>query len=532
MAPQHQQAGMHDKALVETDIHKPVENGREQCEHISQGSSISRLFEDFPNEILLKIFSHMDWKGVLACRQTSKRLSEISTARPLWAALFERLCDELIVPPLLERPIHAYSAQELEGAFFKRISSEMAFASGRVPKMRSESLKSEQYSDCYHLLEGGRWLLVTSPRLKPGCVYAYDLENPLLPKPECIIDFKDRNHTQKWWIKTNLDKSSSTLAFNLLLAPSCSVRNFQRDFPDGDDDDYPNPNAPHAYNHIYRLTLSGYGSDAKLKAQNLRSLYGGFGFYTTDIQLQGKYLSRVLENVITTNKRVEVCNWFLSNSSLYAKSYIFPDTNCIYGCSPLPNGKLLFVTSTSAALYDITNLHSMQPGKFDFKNSTLQPYWRHVNPDFYEGAIISKPYFDSRMNNFRVAIAVKGYIYGLITGNNNDDPWYQPLCKSNLAGSHRAFLGSNKVYDHVNVSLLRIASFTWPQDAGWDLFLKPTIQSYSCEVEYRHNAPPMFDEHSNRVFAPFRGPSTIVDFMERTEEQTMIKEILYLPVNE
>ncbi|KAF9482727.1 hypothetical protein BDN70DRAFT_403295 [Pholiota conissans] len=509
---------------------KSLKNMHEQCElhqvheGTFQGYQILRhisLFEDLPNEILLKIFSHMDWKGVLACRQTSKRLSEISTARPLWAALFERLCDELIVPPLLERPIHAYSAQELEGAFFKRISSEMAFASGRIPRMRSEPLNSERYSDCYHLLEGGRWLLVTSPRLKPGRVYAYDLEKPLLPKPKRIIDFKDRNPGQKWWIRTNLDKSSPTLAFNLLLAPLFTA------------DNDPNLNAPHAYNHIYRLTLSGYGIDAKLEAQKLRTLYGGLEFYTTDIQLQGHYLSRVLANYITRHSHIEVCNWVLSNSTLYMKSYIFPDIYGICGCSPLPNGKLLVVTSTSAALYDISNLHSMQlvDGKFDYKNSILQPYWRHVNPDFYKDAIISKPYFDSRMNNFRVAIAVKDYIYGLITGNNNDDPWYQPLCKSNLAGSRRSFLGSNKVYDQADVSLLRIASFTWPQDAGRDLLLKQTIQSYSCEVEYRHNAPPVFDEHSNRVFAPFLDTSTIVDFEETTKQQSMDKEMFYLPIN-
>ena len=44
-------------------------------------------FEDLPDEILLKILSLLDIKGVLQCGQSSKRLREISNDKLLWLKL-------------------------------------------------------------------------------------------------------------------------------------------------------------------------------------------------------------------------------------------------------------------------------------------------------------------------------------------------------------------------------------------------------------------------------------------------------------
>ena len=44
-------------------------------------------FEGLPNEILLKIFSLLDIKGVLQCGQVSKRLRAISNDQCLWLKL-------------------------------------------------------------------------------------------------------------------------------------------------------------------------------------------------------------------------------------------------------------------------------------------------------------------------------------------------------------------------------------------------------------------------------------------------------------
>ena len=43
--------------------------------------------EDLPNEILLKIISLLDFKEVLRCGQSSKRLREISNDNSFWLKL-------------------------------------------------------------------------------------------------------------------------------------------------------------------------------------------------------------------------------------------------------------------------------------------------------------------------------------------------------------------------------------------------------------------------------------------------------------
>ena len=44
-------------------------------------------FEGLPDEIILKIFSLLDIKGVLQCGQVSKRLRDISNDQCLWSKL-------------------------------------------------------------------------------------------------------------------------------------------------------------------------------------------------------------------------------------------------------------------------------------------------------------------------------------------------------------------------------------------------------------------------------------------------------------
>ena len=52
---------------------------------------ISSLYsiEDFPNEILLKIFTYLEFKDLGYCSQISRRFREISQSRPLWETVIE-----------------------------------------------------------------------------------------------------------------------------------------------------------------------------------------------------------------------------------------------------------------------------------------------------------------------------------------------------------------------------------------------------------------------------------------------------------
>ncbi|KAF9475408.1 hypothetical protein BDN70DRAFT_935883 [Pholiota conissans] len=455
---------------------------------------------DLPAEILLEIFRHVGWKDILNIRQVSKCLLHFSTARPLWMDIFQRLSTELLASPILERPFYTYSAKELECIVFRRISSEDAFTVDRPRKTIAahRPIASADGNEVFQLLQGGRWLLVTSPNppMISGCVYAYNLEKLFPQEPQRIIDTGDR--------------SSQPM-------PGWTIQDFRHSNDDpahdeAENDVYPNPrmNDASANIHIYRLTLNGFGSDAILEAHKLKTIYAGLGFFNDNLVLRGHYLARFMYNASETVRRIEVCNWVVSSETSQAKSYI-PQRPAHQSLSITPDGKLLVVTRKDIALYNIKNLHTMPPGKIA-ANAILRPYWHPEDLSILDWtSLVSKAYSDSRTGTTRISVAVKGKIYGLIIPNDTSDPWFGPLCASDLTKALRPYLGINKT---INQGMCERKTTTFVRPGGNDKqnegLLVPRVER-SLVIPASAFGPPLFDEHSNRIFFAGYGTWCIID---------------------
>lgn len=87
-----------------------------------------------------------------------------------------------MAPPVLESPVDTYTAEELERSVLRYISSDIRWTTSR-PRVRNVPITLDDLTDFTVLVEGGRWLLLTSARLVSGCVYAYDLDNSGDPEP-------------------------------------------------------------------------------------------------------------------------------------------------------------------------------------------------------------------------------------------------------------------------------------------------------------------------------------------------------------
>ncbi|KAF9475424.1 hypothetical protein BDN70DRAFT_883743 [Pholiota conissans] len=465
------------------------------------------VFGDLPTEILIDIFTHMDWKDILNCRKVSKRLSQISTAQSLWMFTFQRLSTELLAPPILERPLHAYTAKELEQIIFRRISSELAFAVNQAPRTQPFDCPKVSFmrDDNFRLLQGGRWLLVTSPHpdMLPGCVYVFDLDKPFPQDLHYIIDTGDRTPKTRWLIAADIDKDAPSLTFNVCLVPGSTIRSFSRDpaGPEFDSDIHPNTYMHDASVniHVYRLTLNGCGSDAILEAHKLRTIYAGLQLFTGDnLILCGHYLVRYIYDARYTKRRIEVCNWFLSNSS-YSKSYINSTGLKRPSFTLIRDGRLLIINENRISLYEL----SMHPGKI-VANAMLQPYWyREGARNFDRSSRISKAYPDLRTNTTRVAVALSDRIYGMLIPNDTSDPWFGQLCASDLVASPTIYLGINKTFDQRQRER-KTTTFIWPcdKDEQDGSLLIPTAERllvYPDKLPCSFG-PPLLDEHSNRVF--------------------------------
>ncbi|KAF8178424.1 hypothetical protein BJ912DRAFT_1045399 [Pholiota molesta] len=454
--------------------------------------------EDLPAEILVEIFKHMGWRDILAGRQTCKRLHEISTARPLWAFLFNRLSVELMAPPILESPIDTYTGAELERTVLRSISSDIRWTSSQ-PRVRSIPITLDDLKEFTVLVEGGRWLLLTSSRLVAGCVYAYDLDKSPIPEPLCIIDIGEADPEQLWLMAADVDHNEAQLTFNLCLIPYSTARESSLQYPTGGI-------------HFYRVSLQGHGSDATLMARKLKTLQNGFRAYTSASTLRGHYLARSFDFDDENDPCIEICNWFLSDSSVHWKSYIvgrIPKDLCL-----LPNNKLIVVLHEGIVLYNIANLHSVPAGEIvNVSTRTIQSYWKHRDTTQARHIHISKPYLHP--HGTRLAIAMGGAIYGLtIADRSGEEPKYQLLSSVNACHTLWASIGIDKVYIHWSGGNVETASFIWPDD---EYHTKAVPSLLVSTVRYQErNSPndwshiPFFDERSCRVFSALRDGSCVV----------------------
>ncbi|KAF8178434.1 hypothetical protein BJ912DRAFT_984102 [Pholiota molesta] len=495
--------------------------------------------ENIPTEILVEIFAYMGWRDVLMCRLTCKRLHEVSTARPLWVSFFHRLSAELMPPPILERPVGTYTGEELEHIVLRRISSEVRWTSERPPTVRNVPITIDhQARDCTLLLEGGRWLLLTSPQRGSGRVYAYDLNSPFSQEPQCIIDLgKTSGGARKTWrMAADVDSSESQLTFNFCLVPHTTFEPFS--FSEKNDD----PSMPLADIHIYRLTLNGHGSDAVLVADKIKTLRNYFRTYSDPITLRGRYLARALCIPGTTStwspSYIEVCDWVLSDDSKHLK--LLFDVEYVNTVSPLscllltfmikyitqehiallPDRKLVAVSDYGVYLYDIANLQSAPPGELPAV-STIKPYWKHSHSTLYARTHLSKPYL--HQDATRVALAADGAIYGLVIPRHSvANPWYGRLFDKIGMDTLSASLGIDKACVVGYSGELEIASYLWPGDEcktnDVPSLLVPTVcyKTWDSPYEwstYEWSHYPLFDERSNRLFVVLKGDScAVIDY--------------------
>ncbi|KAF8180406.1 hypothetical protein BJ912DRAFT_1044914 [Pholiota molesta] len=89
-------------------------------------SNDESILQNLPAELLVEVFQHLGWEDVFVMRRTCKLFFDISNSWPLWVCLFYRLSSEVRVAPILERPISAYTAKELEYVVMHRISQRYA----------------------------------------------------------------------------------------------------------------------------------------------------------------------------------------------------------------------------------------------------------------------------------------------------------------------------------------------------------------------------------------------------------------------
>ncbi|KAF8166241.1 hypothetical protein BJ912DRAFT_1002793, partial [Pholiota molesta] len=458
-----------------------------------------RKLEDLPTEILVDILQYVGWRDILVCRQTCKRLSEISTARPLWVFLFNRLSVELMAPPILESPIDAYTGAELERAVLRCISSDIRWTSSH-PRVRSIPITIDDLKEFTVLVEGGRWLLLTSSRMVAGRVYAYDLDKPF-PEPVCIIDIGEADPEQHWFMAADVDHNEAQLTFNLCLVPYSTARKSSLQYPPGSI-------------HVYRISLQGHGADATLMARKLKSLQNGFRAYTLTFTLRGHYLARSVGFYDRVYQCVEVCNWFLSDSSTHWKSYIELDGHIPKDISLLPDDKLIVVLHNAIFLYNIANLHSIPAGELvNDATRTIDSYWKHSDATPVHCIHISKPYLYRR--GTRLAIAMGGAIYGLtIAARSDKEPEYQLLSNVNACDTLWASVGIDKVYIHDDSGCIETASYIWPDDEYRTNATSPLLVSTVRHQEW--NSPndwssvPFFDERSYRVLSTVGDGSCVV----------------------
>jgi hypothetical protein len=119
----------------------------------------------------------------------------------------------------LERPIELYTSEELEFLLLRLEAAEFGQRTkDKCPsRVREVAIMETGISECTHLVEGGRWLLVAS--LSTGSVTYFDLdaspitESVLIPDQHPSLDIMMWTH-----MAVDVDRDSAFLAFNLALS--------------------------------------------------------------------------------------------------------------------------------------------------------------------------------------------------------------------------------------------------------------------------------------------------------------------------
>ncbi|KAF9475427.1 hypothetical protein BDN70DRAFT_956551 [Pholiota conissans] len=242
------------------------------------------------------------------CETRLKSKQRISNAREVWVSLLERLSRETFVPPVLNHPIGAYTAQDLERLVMRRISSEIRSREGKIPRRRACFEDNYPFEHSHVFLAGGRWFLGMAHEKENECgrVYAYNLDGE--DRGQCIIDLGILHLIYGGWL-ISCDTNMNELSYTISLTPTPTSPQNPAKFFNGI---WPREGA-----HIYSLTVKGRGAGATLEAKEMKYLRFPKGHTTSscNIVLAGNYIVRQL-GICFTNPRVfEVWNWALSNDS-------------------------------------------------------------------------------------------------------------------------------------------------------------------------------------------------------------------------
>ncbi|KDR67813.1 hypothetical protein GALMADRAFT_1062940 [Galerina marginata CBS 339.88] len=125
-----------------------------------------------PLELILSILENLDWSEILVIRQTCKLLNQASRERTVLQSWVARCM--LNIPRAafrLERPISRYTSEELEVIIRRWKAAEQGWVTERrgiktrpnipqPPTHTQRQIHTDRPSKAFHLVQGGRWLLV------------------------------------------------------------------------------------------------------------------------------------------------------------------------------------------------------------------------------------------------------------------------------------------------------------------------------------------------------------------------------------
>ncbi|KAG8952628.1 hypothetical protein FRC04_003990 [Tulasnella sp. 424] len=175
----------------------------------------SLSMDDIPDDVLVEIFTSLDFPSIIVLRLTCRRFYSISKSLAVWLDAFRWISQDAEEwrSQLENLPEASRSAEELEKLVTRMVRFERNWSSARPTPQRVA------YFDGAHgnrtaLLPGGRWFLSTTMD-KSGRVFYYDFETQdIAPRTlvECPLGDRD-----VWAMTFTVDQTASPLEFDLAL---------------------------------------------------------------------------------------------------------------------------------------------------------------------------------------------------------------------------------------------------------------------------------------------------------------------------
>jgi len=190
----------------------------------------------------------LDWCPLLKIRQ---HLDVISRTCMVWMSQYHQYAAQRIRPPRLEEPLESYSAEDMERWVSVRRSADAGWKCEDLKLARSRWINHPGVgASC--IVPGGRWLLVGDRYC--GSVTTYDLDASTLTRRP-LIPRDDQDMYPVGYIVINVDseQQSSNLTFTMALSPVMCSKSSPLKI------------------HIWRVTLTGHNTEARLIANRLCS---------------------------------------------------------------------------------------------------------------------------------------------------------------------------------------------------------------------------------------------------------------------